>query len=156
MEDDKMFCERQIKSQKALIKGLEDLSRMDIHDPDYAKKYEAVASLHRQIVEDVKNETNRKIETKKIEVEEEKNEMTKILESEKLQEEQKQSFWKNVLEGGKVVLSAGFMFATLWQSWAKFWRSTEKEKDEAYLTTSDKETVREGLREPTEKKWKLY
>ena len=151
-----LINKRLIKSNEALLKALDDLQKLKYDDPNYAKKVSAISELQKQVVEDSKNEALKVIEAEKLRVEEEKTEMEKVLESERLDDERERSHKGNIIEATKIgvslVVGVGGIIAGLY----KFNRSTEKEKDEAYLTVTDKETVREGLREPTEKKWKFF
>ena len=151
-----LINKRFVKSNQTLLKALDDIQKLDITDENYGRKFEAISQLYKQVVEDAKNETTRIVEGERLRVEEERTEMEKVLESEKLEDDRKKTFWSNLFDGIKIAVSAtvgiGGIAAGIW----KFKRSTEKEKDDAYLTMTDKETVREGLREPTEKKWKFW
>ena len=58
---------------------------------------------------------------------------------------------RNVLDGMKIAAAIGVSAISGAVGIWKFKQSTKKEEDGAYLTTTDKETVREGLRDQSQK-----
>lgn len=156
MENTDLNQKRFIESNEAVIKGYEDLRRLNINDPDYAKKFEAVSQAHKQIVEDAKNEMTRQLETEKMKIEREKNEMEKVLEDERFAYDKLRHAIDTVVDIFKVVGGIALGVATIRSTNWRFQKSTEKEADDAYLTMTSKETVRDGLREPDARKWKFW
>jgi len=155
--DQDLINKRFLASNEVLLKAYENFNKhVDVNDPEFTKKLGAITRLHEQIILDEQNETNAAIEAEKIRVEEEKNEMDKVLESERLEDERERSKANVFLEKLKIAVSATVGIGGLGLGLYKFIKSTEKEEDEAYLTVTQKETVREGLRDPSERKWKLW
>lgn len=98
-------------------------------DPELKQKYLAVwLGLFNRMVTDAKNESDAELRRESLEEMERKNKASEILDM-----------------VGKGIMVGSTVFAGLMQ-WRMFKRSTEKEVDEAYLTTTDKTIVTESLK----------
>lgn len=117
---------------------LEWLSRMADQattDADRQKYIDIWATVFDQLVTDAKNNADAELRRDSYE-----------LETAKAEEESRSNSMREIIDIGKAVIGiGGTIFAGVLQ-WKMFKRSTRKEEDEAYLTTTDKSVVQESLR----------
>lgn len=116
-----------------LKRGYESL---DLNDPKYPEKLRALTEAYRQMVADKANEVTSETEEEKIRIEE------KRLEFDTLVEKKRRKF-DYIKTGILAGLAVGSGAKSIWA----IKRSTEKEKDEAYLTLTDKTVMQDELRE---------
>lgn len=144
--DNNMFNERILAAQEALLKAYKNL---DPSDPKFTEKMKAIAAMHQQINEDIENSVTIEVEHMKADSE------SKQIAVEK--EKVKYGFLGDIGKNLGTVVAAGLGFAGIIYSEKRLDRRFDKaskfEENDAYLTTTAKETVREGLRP---KKFKLF
>lgn len=159
---DENYTKRIVKANTALLKAYDSL---DFKDPDWDQKVERLSKLHKEIAQDINNANEALLEEEKLRIEEEKNKvdaenkLTEMsLEEDRIRldearDEQtaKDNRIRNVLEGLKIATAISVSAISGAVGVWKFKQSTKKEEDGAYLTTTDKETVREGLRDQSQK-----
>lgn len=143
------FTARKLAANKAL---LDAISMIDPSDPDAVKKYEAISKLYHELNADIKNDFDREAKAEELKVEREKIESEKATkaeaiaaERERTESEAKSDMRKAVLD---VVGKGGIAAATIFSAVAQikmFDRSTEFEKENALLTTSEQTVVKNGL-----------
>lgn len=143
------FTARKLAANKAL---LDAIGMIDPSDPDAVKKYEAISKLYHELNADIKNDFDREAKAEELKVEREKIESEKATkaeaiaaERERTESEAKSDMRKAVLD---VVGKGGIAAATIFSAVAQikmFDRSTEFEKENALLTTSEQTVVKNGL-----------
>ena len=143
------FTARKLAANKAL---LDAIGMIDPSDPDAVKKYEAISKLYHELNADIKNDFDREAKAEELKVEREKIESEKATkaeaiaaERERTESEAKSDMRKAVLD---VVGKGGIAAATIFSAVAQikmFDRSTEFEKENALLTTSQQTVVKNGL-----------
>ena len=156
------YANRVMKANNALLKAYDSL---DFTDPDWDQKIERLSKLHKEISQDIQNANNAELEAERLRIEDEKNktdsenkltEMSLEEDRIRLDEARDEATAENnrithIMDGLKIAamvsVSAISGAVGIW----KFKKSTQKEEDGAYLTTTDKETVREGLRDQSSK-----
>lgn len=143
------FTARKLAANKAL---LDAIGMIDPSDPDAVKKYEAISKLYHELNADIKNDFDREAKAEELKVEREKIESEKATkaeaiaaERERTETEAKSDMRKAVLDiVGKGGIAAATIFSAVAQ-WKMFDRSTEFEKENALLTTSEQTVVKNGL-----------
>lgn len=143
------FTARKLAANKAL---LDAIGMIDPSDPDAVKKYEAISKLYHELNADIKNDFDREAKAEELKVEREKIESEKATkaeaikaERERTESEAKSDMRKAILD---VVGKGGIAAATIFSAVAQikmFDRSTEFEKENALLTTSEQTVVKNGL-----------
>lgn len=143
------FTARKLAANKAL---LDAIGMIDPSDPDAVKKYEAISKLYHELNADIKNDFDREAKAEELKVEREKIKSEKATkaeaiaaERERTESEAKSDMRKAVLD---VVGKGGIAAATIFSAVAQikmFDRSTEFEKENALLTTSEQTVVKNGL-----------
>lgn len=143
------FTARKLAANKAL---LDAIGMIDPSDPDAVKKYEAISKLYHELNADIKNDFDREAKAEELKVEREKIESEKATkaeaikaERERTESEAKSDMRKAVLD---VVGKGGIAAATIFSAVAQirmFDRSTEFEKENALLTTSQQTVVKNGI-----------
>lgn len=143
------FTERKLAANRAL---LDAIGMIDPSDPDAMQKYEAVSKLYHELNADIKNDFDREAKAAELEVEREKintEAKTKAdaiaAERDRNEKEAKSDLRKAILD---VVGKGGIAAATIFSAIAQiqmFNRSTEFEKENALLTTTDQTTVKNGI-----------
>ena len=122
------------------------LEKLDPKDQDYGKKVEALAKMYDAAIEDFKAHSESDVANLKLETEadiEHAKNATDEAKNKETERANRQSEWLAKLKIGATVFVGVLTAGT--NIWA-FKRSTRKEDDEAYLTTTDKVTASEGLR----------
>ena len=143
------FTARKLAANKAL---LDAIGMIDPSDPDAVKKYEAISKLYHELNADIKNDFDREAKAEELKVEREKIESEKATkaeaiaaERERTESEAKSDMRKAVLDViGKGGVAAATIFSAITQL-KMFDRSTEFEKENALLTTSEQTVVKNGL-----------
>ena len=143
------FTARKLAANKAL---LDAIGMIDPSDPDAVKKYEAISKLYHELNADIKNDFDREAKAEELRVEREKIATEKATkaeaiaaERERTESEAKSDMRKAILD---VVGKGGIAAATIFSAVAQikmFDRSTEFEKENALLTTSEQTVVKNGL-----------
>ena len=161
------FTARKLAANKAL---LDAIGMINPSDPDAVKKYEAISKLYHELNADIKNDFDREAKAEELRVEREKLESEKATkaeamaverekiatekatkaeaiaaERERTESEAKSDMRKAILD---VVGKGGIAAATIFSAVAQikmFDRSTEFEKENALLTTSEQTVVKNGL-----------
>jgi len=143
------FTARKLAANKAL---LDAIGMIDPSDPDAVKKYEAISKLYHELNADIKNDFDREAKAEELKVEREKIESEKATkaeaiaaERERTESEAKSDMRKAILD---VVGKGGIAAATIFSAVAQikmFDRSTEFEKENALLTTSQQTVVKNGI-----------
>lgn len=142
------------------------LNALDPSDPKYFEKLKIVNAMHASIVEDTKAFLNKETEEAKIDVERVRLDSVKEIETEKMaveshkvETERKSAFWRNVVTGASVAAGLiGTLVAVVVpevHTDHRFDKSAKFEENDAFLTTTDKETVKDGLR-PKKHNLKLF
>lgn len=143
---DNMHTERMLASNEALLKAYKAL---DPSDPKFLEKMKALTAMHQQINADNENAITLEVEAKKADVE------TQQIEAEKTKT--KYGFLGDIGKAIGAGVAAGLGFAGIIYSEKhldrRFDKASKFEESDAYLTTTAKETVREGLRP---KRFKLF
>ena len=116
-----------------LRRGYESL---DLNDPKYPEKLRALTETYRQMVADDTNKVTSETEEEKIRIEEKRIDFD-------AQVEKKRRKFDYIKTGILAGLAVGSGAKSIWA----IKRSTEKEKDEAYLTLTDKTVMQDELRE---------
>ena len=176
---DSLQKERVEAASVVLIEGYRALS---VDDPDYSEKLEKLSGLHKEISNDVKAYKDNVVELKKLETDKYKCDETSIIESEKVRvaeeqnvrlielEERKlvalerqnktsavQGFVGIGLDIAKIALGGSLGYLGLASKLWMFTQATKFEENDAYVTTTQKLTVQNALRETgsLEKNWQL-
>ena len=133
--ENEAYEKRRLKANAKLLDLLEDIDR---EEDDAGEKLAEVAQLYHELNADIKtcNEHEEKLQA--LEVEKERTQLGLLSERNKA----RLNFLGQIIVG---VATAAAALAHLWM----FSRSTRKEEDEAILTETDRNTVRNGL------SWKL-
>ena len=143
------YNERRLKANQKL---LETIQMIDPADPEAAELFNAATKLYHELNEDIKVQLNheeeverQKTENRKIDSEASIKAKAIKMEKSKTDSEAKSEKRRATFDLiGKFVIGASTVVAAGIQL-LMFWRSTEKEKEEAYLTETDKTVVRNGL-----------
>lgn len=125
------FEKRMSESNDTLSKAFESL---DVKSEDYTKRLQASADLYKQIVEDEKNENNYRIEQEKI-----------MAQRDHDRTDRWASIISHIVSGLQIAATIFGVVYTERNLNARFDRSSKFEESDAYLSTTDKETVRDGL-----------
>jgi len=143
------FTARKLAANKAL---LDAIGLIDPSDEDAVQKYEAISKLYHELNADIKNDFDREAKAEELKVEREKiaSEANTKAEAIKAERERNESEVKS--DTRKAILDlvgkGGIAAATIFSAVAQikmFDRSTEFEKENALLTTSEQTVVKNGL-----------
>lgn len=143
------FTARKLAANKAL---LDAIGMIDPSDEDAVQKYEAISKLYHELNADIKNDFDREAKAEELKVEREKiaSEANTKAEAIKAERERNESEVKS--DTRKAILDlvgkGGIAAATIFSAVAQikmFDRSTEFEKENALLTTSEQTVVKNGL-----------
>lgn len=121
------YEQRKIKGDE-MLQTISDLVE-STEDPELKQKYLAIwVGLFNRLVTDAKNNSDAELRAQALEEMERKNKASERL---------------DII--GKAAMAGSTIFAGIMQ-WRMFKRSTKKEMDEAYLTTTDRTIVQESLK----------
>ena len=156
------YANRLAKANAALLKAYDSL---DFSDPDWDQKVERLSKLHKEVAQDTNNVNEAWLEEERLRIEEERaktdaeNKLTEMsLEEDRIRLDEARDEVNaqnervhHILDALKIAAAVSTAAISGAVGVWKFQQSTRKEEDGAYLTTTDKETVREGLRDQTNK-----
>lgn len=143
------FTARKLAANKAL---LDAIGMIDPSDEDAVQKYEAISKLYHELNADIKNDFDREAKAEELKVEREKIDSEAKTKAEAIKAERERNETEAKSDTRKAVLDligkGGIAAATIFSAVAQikmFDRSTEFEKENALLTTSEQTVVKNGL-----------
>ena len=143
------FTARKLAANKAL---LDAIGMIDPSDEDAVQKYEAISKLYHELNADIKNDFDREAKNEELKVEREKIASEANTKAEAIKAERERNETEAKSDTRKAVLDligkGGIAAATIFSAVAQikmFDRSTEFEKENALLTTSEQTVVKNGL-----------
>lgn len=143
------FTARKLAANKAL---LDAIGMIDPSDEDAVQKYEAISKLYHELNADIKNDFDREAKAEELKVEREKIDSEAKTKAEAIKAERERNESEAKSDTRKAVLDligkGGIAAATIFSAVAQikmFDRSTEFEKENALLTTSEQTVVKNGL-----------
>lgn len=143
------FTKRKLAANKAL---LDAIGMIDPSDEDAVQKYEAISKLYHELNADIKNDFDREAKAEELKVEREKIESEANTKAEAIKAERERNESEVKSDTRKAILDlvgkGGIAAATIFSAVAQikmFDRSTEFEKENALLTTSEQTVVKNGL-----------
>ena len=143
------FTARKLAANKAL---LDAIGMIDPSDEDAVQKYEAISKLYHELNADIKNDFDREAKVEELKVEREKIASEANTKAEAIKAERERNESESKSDTRKAVLDligkGGIAAATIFSAVAQikmFDRSTEFEKENALLTTSEQTVVKNGL-----------
>lgn len=143
------FTARKLAANKAL---LDAIGMIDPSDEDAVQKYEAISKLYHELNADIKNDFDREAKAEELKVEREKIDSEAKTKAEAIKAERERNETEAKSDTRKAILDlvgkGGIAAATIFSAVAQikmFDRSTEFEKENALLTTSEQTVVKNGL-----------
>lgn len=143
------FTARKLAANKAL---LDAIGMIDPSDEDAVQKYEAISKLYHELNADIKNDFDREAKAEELKVEREKIDSEAKTKAEAIKAERERNESEAKSDTRKAILDlvgkGGIAAATIFSAVAQikmFDRSTEFEKENALLTTSEQTVVKNGL-----------